>query len=150
MIIRTIVISLLLMMTLTFVFAQSTDNEVLMNELCQLSNDYSGVLNPRQTWRMSYENCHITDQYYFDDELTLVVKINLASMDTVRVEKRFMNSIAVYPKGNNPEYIDATRYENGTSKKITDGVYYNLMIVPDLKEKARAMMQQAIEKCKGM
>lgn len=150
MIIRTTVVTLLLMISSTFAFTQSADDEVLMNELCQLSNDYSGVLNSRQTWRVSYEACHITDEYYFDDELTLVVKINLANMDTVRVEERFTNSIAVYPEDNNPEYIDATRYENGTSKKITDGIYYNLMLTPDLKEKARTMMQQAIEKCRDL
>lgn len=148
MIIRTTIITLLLMTTSSSTFAQPGNVETLMDELCQLSNDYSGVLNPRQTWRVSYEGCQIRDEYYFDDELTLVVKINLANMDTVRVEERFVNSIAVYPKDDNARYIDAIRYEKGVAQKITDGVYYNLMLVPDLKGKARAMMQQAIEKCK--
>jgi len=130
-----------------FTFAQSNDYEQLMSEITQLSNDYSGVLNPRQTWEVSYEGCEVTDQYFFDNELTLIVKIDLANMDTVKVEKRFSNSIALYPKENNADYIEATRYENGRAEKITDGVYYNLSVMPDMREKAKEMMQQAVDFC---
>jgi len=129
-------------------FSQSSDYEKLMSEITQMSNDYSGVLNTRQTWAVSYEKCELTDQYYFDNELTLVVKIDLQNMDTVKVEERFMNSIALYPKDENADYLDVIRYENGRAKKIVDGVYYNLMVVPDLREKARRKMQQVIEFCK--
>jgi len=82
-----------------------------MDEIIQMSNDYSGVLNPRQTWEVSYEGCQVTDQY------------------------------------DNVEYIEAIRYENGRAEKIVDGVYYNLMVMPDMREKAREMMQQAITFC---
>lgn len=130
-----------------FIFAQSNDYEQLMNEITQISNDYSGVLNTRQTWEVSYEGCEVTDQYFFDDELTLTVKIDLKNMETVKMEGRFTNSIALYPKDKNVEYIEATRYENGKAEKITDGVYYNLMVMPDMREKVRAMMMQAIVFC---
>jgi len=129
-------------------FSQSADYEELMDEITQMSNDYSGVLNSRQTWEVSYEGCELTDRYFFDDELTLMVKINLADMDTVRVEERFDNSIALYPKDENTDYLDVTRYENGRIEKIVDGIYYNLMLVPDLRREARHKMQQAIELCK--
>lgn len=129
-------------------FSQSSDYEKLMSEITQMSNDYSGVLNSRQTWEVSYDKCELTDRYYFDNELTLVVKIDLANMDTVKVEERFMNSIALYPKDENADYLDVIRYENGRAEKIIDGVYYNLMVVPDLREKARRKMQQAIKFCK--
>jgi len=128
-------------------FAQSNDYEQIMNEITQISNDYSGVLNTRQTWQVSYEGCTVTDQYFFDDELTLTVKIDLKNMDTAKVEERFTNSIAIYPKDKNAEYIEAMRYENGRAEKITDGVYYNLMLMPDMREKASEMMQQAIIFC---
>lgn len=128
--------------------SQSIDYEELMSEITQMSNDYSGVLNSRQTWEVSYDKCELTDRYYFDNELTLVVKIDLANMDTVKVEERFMNSIALYPKDKNADYLDVIRYENGRAEKIIDGVYYNLMVVPDLREKARRKMQQAIKFCK--
>jgi len=129
-------------------FSQSVDYEEIMSEITQMSNDYSGVLNSRQTWEVSYEKCKLTDRYYFDDELTLVVKIDLANMDTVKVEERFINSIALYPKDENADYLDVIRYENGRAEKIIDGVYYNLMVVSDLREEARYKMQQAIELCK--
>ncbi len=128
-------------------FAQNNDYEQLMNEITQISNDYSGVLNPRQTWKVSYESCEVSDQYFFDNELTLIVKIDLANMETVKVEERFSNSIALYPKEDNADYIEATRYENGRAEKITDGVYYNLMVMPDMREKVREMMEQAIDFC---
>lgn len=134
--------------SLQSVFSQSIDYEDIMSEVTQMSNDYSGVLNTRQTWQVSYEECKLTDQYYFDNELTLVIKIDLANMDTVKVEERFTNSIALYPKDENADYLDVIRYENGRAKKIVDGVYYNLMVVPDLREKARRKMEQAIEFCK--
>ncbi len=130
-----------------FTFAQSNDYEQLMNEITQISNDYSGVLNPRQTWEVSYEGCAVTDQYFFDNELTLSVKIDLANMETVKVEERFSNSIALYPKEDNADYIKATRYENGRAEKIVDGVYYNLMVMPDMREKVQEMIEQAIDFC---
>jgi len=133
--------------SLESVFSQSIDYEKVMNEITQMSNDYSGVLNTRQTWQVSYEGCELTDRYYFDNELTLVVNIDLANMDMVKVEERFINSIALYPKDENVDYLDVIRYENGRAEKIVDGVYYNLMVVPDLREKARRKMQQAIELC---
>jgi len=128
-------------------FAQSNDYERLMDEIVQMSNDYSGLLNPRQTWEVSYEACQVTDQYFFDNELTLSVKIDLTNMEMVKVEERFSNSIALYPKDDNVEYIEATRYENGKAKKITDGVYYNLMVMPNMREKAQEMMQQVVLIC---
>jgi len=127
--------------------AQSNDYEQLMDEITQLPNDYSGILNSRQTWEVSYEGCQVTDQYFFDDELTLIVKIDLANMETVKVEERFSNSIVLYPKEDNADYIEATRYENGRAEKITDGVYYNLMVMPDMREKVQEMMEQAIDFC---
>ena len=135
------------MITAQFIFAQNTEYERLMDEITQISNDYSGVLNQRQTWEVSYEGCEVTDQYFFDDELTLVVKIDLANMDTVKVEERFSNSIALYPKDDNADYLEVMRYENGRAEKITDGVYYNLMVMPDMREKVRKMMMQAIIFC---
>jgi len=144
----TIFLFIVLMMWSSVGFTQSSDYETLMNELCQISNDYSGVLNTRQTWQVSYEGCEMTDKYYFDKELTLVVKTNLANIDTVKVEARFTNSIALYPKDDNSEYIEAIRYENNKAEKIVDGVYYNLMLVPEMREKAQEMMQDAIEKCR--
>mgnify|MGYP000023110759 FL=1 len=128
-------------------FAQSNDYELIMGEIIQISNDYSGVLNTRQTWEVSYEGCTVTDQYFFDDELTLIVKIDLKNMDAVKVEERFANSISIYPKDKSADYIEATRYENGQAEKITDGVYYNLMLMPDMREKVREMMEQAILIC---
>jgi len=128
-------------------FAQSNDYELIMGEIIQISNDYSGVLNTRQTWEVSYEGCTVTDQYFFDDELTLIVKIDLKNMETVKVEERFSNSIALYPKEDNADYIEATRYENGRVEKTVDGVYYNLMVMPDMREKVREMMMQAIDFC---
>jgi len=135
------------MITAQFTFAQNAEYERLMDEIIQISNDYSGVLNTRQTWEVSYEGCKVTDQYFFDDELTLIVKIDLANMETVKVEERFSNSIALYPKEDNAEYIEAMRYENGKAEKITDGVYYNLMVMPDMREKVQEMMMQAIDFC---
>ncbi len=133
--------------TAQIAFTQSNDYERLMNEITQISNDYSGVLNSRQTWEVSYEGCEVTDQYFFDDELTLVVKIDLADMETAKVEERFSNSIALYPKEDNADYIEAMRYENGRAEKIIDGVYYNLMVMSDMREKVREMMEQAIDFC---
>ena len=135
--------------TAQITFAQSNDYEQLMNEITQISNDYSGILNSRQTWEVSYEGCEVTDQYFFDDELILILKINLANIETVKVEERFSNSIALYPKENNADYIEAIRYENGQAEKITDGVYYNLMVMPDMREKVQEMMQQAILSCQN-
>ena len=135
------------MITAQFTFAQNAEYERLMGEIIQISNDYSGVLNTRQTWEVSYEDCTVTDQYFFDDELTLIVKIDLTNMETVKVEERFSNSIALYPKEDNAEYIEAMRYENGKAEKITDGVYYNLMVMPDMREKVQEMMNQAIDFC---
>jgi len=135
------------MITAQFTFAQSNGYEQLMDEITQISNDYSGVLNSRQTWEVSYEGCQVTDQYFFDDELTLIVKIDLANMETVKVEERFSNSIALYPKDDNAEYIEAIRYENGRAEKIVDGVYYNLMVMSDMREKAKEMMEQAVLIC---
>ena len=135
------------MITAQFTFAQNAEYERLMDEIIQISNDYSGILNTRQTWEVSYEDCKVTDQYFFDDELTLIVKIDLANMETVKVEERFSNSIALYPKEDNADYIEATRYENGRAEKTVDGVYYNLMVMPDMREKVREMMNQAIDFC---
>ena len=128
--------------------AQTTEYQNLMDKICQYSNDYSGVYNSRQTWTVSYEGCTLTDRYYFDDELTVKIELDLANMEKADVEKRFYHAIVVYPTDQNPEYLDVTRYEDGKAEKITDGIYYNLMVPADDKWEMKKMMEQAIEMCK--
>ncbi len=139
-------ISLALFITIQL-SAQTSETSKILDELTQLSNDYSGIYNSRQTWNVSYEGCKITDHYYFNDELTLTVELDLADMNYARIEKRFYNSIAVYPKDKNPEYLHVTRYEDGKASRIVDGIYYSLMVPADNKEKAHKLMNEAIESC---
>ncbi len=127
--------------------AQTTEYQNLMDKICQHSNDYSGMYNSRQTWTVSYEACTLTDRYYFDGELTVKIELDLANMEKAGVEKRFYHAIVVYPTNRNPEYLNVTRYEDGEAKKITDGIYYNLMVPADDKWNVKKMMEQAIGMC---
>lgn len=136
-------------LTSTTIKAQTAEYRSLMDKICQHSNDYSGVYNSRQTWTVSYEGCILTDRYYFNDELTVKIELDLANMEKADVEKRFYHAIVVYPTNRNPEYLDVTRYEDGNAEKITDGIYYNLMIPADDKWEIKKMMNRAIEMCRN-
>lgn len=119
-----------------------------MEWLVLQSNNYSGVLNERQTWVVSFNDYIIKEEYYWDGELTVVIEFDIRKIDKAQNELRFFNSICLYPSQEDESPFDVTRIEEGMPNKI-EAEYYNLMIDPTQKkevlEKVRTVLRLSQE-----
>jgi len=115
-----------------------------MDWLTENSNAYSGILNEKQTWVVSYDGFEVTDEYYWNNELRVRVQYDIRNIDKATNETRFQNSVALYPKPGNTTDISVTRFDDGVPQSI-EGDYYNLMIDPAIKTKAHQKMLEVLE-----
>lgn len=119
----------------------------LMEWITLQSNSYSGILNERQTWIVSYDEFQIKEEYYWDNQLTVVIEFDIRNIEKVRSELRFFHSISLYPKDGDPNHFQVTRYDDGIGNQV-EAEYYNLLIDPTIKKEVYQKMQQALELCK--
>ena len=120
------------------------DYNSLMDWLVMQSNDYSGVLNPRQTWILSYEGYQVKEEYFWDGEPEITIEFDIRNIAKAQIEKRFENSIALYPKDGNNEHLKVERIEDGEVKTI-ESEYYNWMVQPELKAEVLERMERLLE-----
>ncbi len=123
--------------------------EELMDWLILQSNDYSGVLNPRQTWILSYDGYEVKEEYFWDGEPEITIIFDIRNIEKAKIEQRFTNSIALYPKEGKTEYFDIKRLEDGEIKDI-EGEYYNWMVEPNMKEMVLERMEKVMLLVKGL
>lgn len=115
-----------------------------MDWLTENSNAYSGILNDRQTWVVSYNDYQITDEYYWDNELRVRIQFDIRDINQAKNEIRFYHSVALYPEPGNTTDIQVTRFEDGVPEQI-EGDYYNLMMDPAIKKEAHKKMLEVLE-----
>jgi len=120
----------------------------LIDWLTENSNAYSGLLNERQTWVVSYDGYMITDEYYWDNRLKVRVQFDIRDIAKATNEIRFYHSVALYPESGNTTDIQVTRFEEGVPNQL-EGDYYNLMIDPAIKKEAHKKMVKALEIAKA-
>lgn len=116
----------------------------LIEWLTKQSNDYSGILNDRQTWIVSHDGYQIKEEYYWDNQLTVVIEFDIRNIEKANSELRFYHSIVLYPKDGDPGHFQVTRYDDGLPSKV-EAEYYNLMIDPTIKKEVYKKMLKAIE-----
>ncbi len=119
----------------------------LMEWLTLQSNSYSGILNERQTWIVSYDEFQIKEEYYWDNQLTVVIEFDIRNIEKVRSELRFFHSISLYPKEGDATHFKVTRYDEGIGTEV-EAEYYNLLIDPTIKKEVYQKMQKALDLCK--
>ncbi len=145
---RIILVSLL---SISSIFSQAQSTEeipesytVLMDWLTENSNAYSGILNDRQTWVVSYDGYQITDEYYWDNQLKVRIQFDIRDISKATNEVRFYHSVALYPDPGNLEDISVTRFDDGVPEQL-EGDYYNLMIDPSIKKEAHKKVLEVLE-----
>lgn len=117
---------------------------ILMDWLTENSNAYSGILNDRQTWVVSYDGFQITDEYYWDNQLKVRVQFDIRDIAKASNEIRFYHSVALYPKTGNTDDINVIRFEEGVPEQL-DGDYYNLMIDPAIKKETHKKVLEVLK-----
>ena len=118
--------------------------QAAMDWLIKQSNDYSGVLNPRQTWSISYEGYQVKEEYFWDGETTIITEFDIRNISKAKIEERFTNSVALYPKEGKTEFFKVQRFEEGESQEI-ESEYYNWMVFPKMKGEALERLETVLE-----
>lgn len=120
-----------------------------MDWLTENSNAYSGILNDRQTWLVTYDGFQVTDEYYWDNQLKVRIQFDIRDIQQAKNEIRFYHSVALYPQSGNTTDIQVIRFEDGVPEEI-EGDYYNMMIDPTIKKEAHKKMLEVLELAKGI
>ena len=118
--------------------------EEAMDWLIKQSNEYSGVLNPRQTWILSYDGYLVKEEYFWDGEPTLTAEFDIRNISKAKVEERFTNSIALYPKDGKSEHFKVIRTEEGEREEV-ESEYFNWMVFPEMKKETLERMNTVLE-----